>query len=44
MAQNHKTVLVVEDSPVQAVVLTRFLEQLGLRVLHAPNGRVGAPH
>lgn len=41
MATNHKTVLVVEDSPVQAAALAQFLEKQGLHVLHAPNGRIG---
>lgn len=36
-----KTALVVEDSFVQATALADFLEQSGLRVLHAPNGRIG---
>lgn len=36
-----KTVLVVEDSPIQAIALAQFLSKQGLRVLKAPNGRVG---
>ncbi len=35
------TVLVVEDSPVQALALQQLLEQKGLQVLRAANGRVG---
>ena len=34
-------VLVVEDSPVQAMALQKLLETQGLRVICAPNGRVG---
>jgi CheY-like chemotaxis protein len=41
MAFNRKTVLIVEDSPIQAAALIQFLRQQGLRVLHAPNGRLG---
>ncbi len=40
MANMHK-VLIVEDSPVQARTLAKLLEDQGLRVVHAPNGRVG---
>jgi CheY-like chemotaxis protein len=36
-----KTVLVVEDSPVQATALVQFLKQMDLQVIHAFNGRVG---
>ena len=36
-----KTVLVVEDSPVQATALVQFLKQMDLQVIHALNGRVG---
>lgn len=35
------TVLVVEDSPVQALALQQLLEQKGLQVLRALDGRVG---
>jgi CheY-like chemotaxis protein len=36
-----KTVLVVEDSPIQAAVISEVLEQNGLRVLCAPDGQDG---
>jgi two-component system sensor histidine kinase/response regulator len=36
-----KTILVVEDSPVQALALSRLLEKQGLAVLCAPNGLAG---
>jgi CheY-like chemotaxis protein len=36
-----KTVLVVEDSPVQAFSLVHMLEKEGLNVLCAPNGLAG---
>ena len=38
---NTKTVLVVEDSMVQAVSLGQLLLKHGLSVLHAPDGRSG---
>lgn len=41
MEGNDKTVLIVEDSLAQASALKWLLEMRGLRVLHAPNGRVG---
>ena len=41
MTQDRKTVLIVEDSPIQAAALIEFLRRQGLRVLHAPNGRIG---
>jgi CheY-like chemotaxis protein len=41
MAENGKVVLVVEDSPVQALALVELLQQEGLEVLCAPNGRSG---
>jgi len=41
MRQGRKTVLLVEDSLVQAVALTEFLKDKGLQVLHAINGRIG---
>ena len=41
MAKKHKTVLIVEDSPTQALRLQKVLEKEGLKVLHAPNGRIG---
>jgi CheY-like chemotaxis protein len=36
-----KTVLVVEDSPVQALTLLRLFESQGLNVICAPNGTAG---
>lgn len=41
MVHIPKTVLIVEDSPVQARALQDLLEQNGLRVLRAPDGQVG---
>ena len=41
MTKDRKTVLIVEDSPIQAAALIEFLRRQGLRVLHAPNGRIG---
>ena len=42
MAENkQRTVLVVEDSPTQALSLRLMLEAEGLRVLTAVNGRIG---
>jgi len=41
MTQNYKTVLIVEDSPVQALALEYLLEQEGFKVLCAPDGRSG---
>ncbi len=41
MAKNHKTVLIVEDSPAQAIALRQLLEQEKLQVLWAPDGRTG---
>ena len=40
---NHasKTILVVEDSPVQAFAMIQLLEQRGLNVLCAPDGSTG---
>jgi two-component system, NtrC family, sensor kinase len=37
----RKTILIVEDSPVQALALIHLLEQQGLRVFCAPNGNDG---
>ncbi|MBN1875944.1 MAG: response regulator [Anaerolineae bacterium] len=37
----YRKVLIVEDSPIQAMALQKLLEQQGLRVVCAPNGRVG---
>jgi CheY-like chemotaxis protein len=36
-----KTVLIVEDSPVQAFAMIQLLEQHGLNVLCAPDGEAG---
>jgi CheY-like chemotaxis protein len=41
MEKEPRTVLIVEDSPVQAVSIGRLLERKGLRVLYAPDGLVG---
>jgi CheY-like chemotaxis protein len=41
MAENRKTVLIIEDSAAQALALGHSLEQAGLRVLWARDGRVG---
>jgi putative two-component system response regulator len=41
MAEKHKTVLIVEDSPAQALALGHSLEQAGLRVLWARDGQIG---
>jgi DNA-binding response OmpR family regulator len=41
MAGVHKTVLIVEDSPAQALALEHLLEEQGLRVLWAPDGQAG---
>lgn len=41
MTQMPKVVLIVEDSPVQALALRQLLEQKGLHVLHASDGRIG---
>jgi len=37
----HKTILVVEDSPAQALSLQHILKEEGLQVLWAPDGQVG---
>lgn len=37
----NKTILVVEDSPVQAYAMIQLLEQRGLNVLCAPDGLAG---
>ncbi len=39
--KKQKTVLIVEDSFVQAASVTYSLLQMGLQVLHAPSGRIG---
>ena len=41
MVGNGKVVLVVEDSPVQALALVELLQREGMEVLCAPNGRSG---
>jgi two-component system alkaline phosphatase synthesis response regulator PhoP len=41
MVKSIKTVLVIEDSLVQAASIGQLLAQEGLRVLHAYNGRAG---
>lgn len=41
MAQTQKTVLIVEDSPVQVLALEYSLAREGLNVLCAPDGRTG---
>ena len=41
MAEPQKTVLIVEDSPVQATSIGHLLLEHGARVLYAPDGRAG---
>ncbi len=41
MTKKIKTVLIVEDSPAQALALGQLLEQEGLQVFWAPDGRIG---
>ena len=41
MATKRHTVLIVEDSAVQALALQQLLEQKGITVLRAPDGRLG---
>jgi CheY-like chemotaxis protein len=41
MIASRKTALVIEDSLVQAIALQQLLEQKGLQVLRAADGRVG---
>jgi CheY-like chemotaxis protein len=41
MTTIHKKILIVEDSTIQAESLRKLLEQQGLRVLCAPEGKVG---
>jgi CheY-like chemotaxis protein len=41
MGKNHKTVLIVEDSPVQSAALALLLEREGLQVLCAFSGELG---
>lgn len=41
MSEDPKTVLIIEDSPIQALTLKGRLEREGLRVLWARDGRLG---
>ncbi|MCX7683152.1 MAG: response regulator [Anaerolineae bacterium] len=41
MEKEAKTVLIVEDSPAQALALEHLLEEHGLKVLWAPDGQAG---
>lgn len=41
MTDSKKTILIVEDSPVQALALLRFFENRGVNVLCAANGEAG---
>jgi CheY-like chemotaxis protein len=41
VAEKRKTVLIIEDSPAQALALGHSLEQAGLRVLWARDGQIG---
>ena len=41
MSEHAKTVLVVEDSPVQALALINLLQMHDLNVLFAPQGLLG---
>ncbi len=41
MTNAKKTVLIIEDSPTQALSLQSLLENEGLSTLHAPNGTLG---
>ncbi len=41
MAKLAKTILIVEDSPAQALALEHLLKEEGLQVLWAPDGQVG---
>jgi DNA-binding response OmpR family regulator len=41
MTKDHKTVLIVEDSPAQALALQHLLKKEGLQVLWAPDGQSG---
>jgi len=41
MSSPKKTILIIEDSPTQALSLQLLLENEGLHVLHAPNGTTG---
>jgi CheY-like chemotaxis protein len=41
MPEKRKTVLIVEDSPVQAASIGELLQEKGLQVLYAPDGEAG---
>jgi putative two-component system response regulator len=41
MAKSVKTILIVEDSPAQALALEHLLREEGLQVLWAPDGQAG---
>jgi CheY-like chemotaxis protein len=41
MADSKKTILIVEDSPVQALAALKLLESQGLNILCAANGEAG---
>ena len=41
MAKAQKTILIVEDSPVQAASIGELLQEKGLQVLYAPDGQAG---
>ncbi|MFL7791864.1 MAG: PleD family two-component system response regulator [Anaerolineae bacterium] len=41
MTEKQKSVLIIEDSPAQALALGHSLEQAGLRVLWARDGQIG---
>jgi DNA-binding response OmpR family regulator len=41
MKNTHKTVLIIEDSPAQALALESLLREEGLEVLWAPDGKAG---
>ena len=41
MEKTHKTVLVIENSPAQALALEHLLKKEGLQVLYAPDGQIG---
>ncbi len=41
MAKLAKTILIVEDSPAQALALEHLLKEEGLQVLWAPDGQAG---
>jgi CheY-like chemotaxis protein len=41
MSEAAKTILIVEDSPAQALALKHLLKEQGLQVLWAPDGQAG---